>query len=590
MANAAYVFGPPAGGGATLVAIYANATGGVVSIPWSADVKAATLGGWETSNGGHTASAGYSFTDFDAVINNQLSYGAQKIVVVLEPIDFGGSNKSTPLYVFSSAWATSLTATQLYTAAASDYLGSGAISPPGSAQGVDNTAFPAGWMTAFQTAWINAVTAALNHMKAASYASKIAYVRVGGGAGGEWFPWGTAGLLTVPGIGSLSALLTAWTGYMSAAESAIVALSTGFTFCQALDGGFATESVPYSWADAEAAIGAGNGFGIGCEGLKGADISNYTAHGTTSGGSATSGFPSMDHAYLFNLYSSNPLLQFQTSAASDPSGVSAPGSLVPLIPYALARGGTSFELYYADWQVAYDASNANYAAYGAAYRAAISSIEVQTPPAMLTYPLYPPAVLGPQDCSLTMLNAIAETISPFTMGQQEQQWPGQMFLLELTLPPMPRSQAEPWLAFLGGLFGKFGTFLMGDYNALSPQGSVPGSPVVNGSNPNGLNVLNTRGWTASQSGILLAGDYIQVTASGSGMPQRIYKNLATANSDGSGDATLQIFPNIRESLVDGISIVTANCAGTFRLQDNATAWKEDRNKLYTISFKAREAI
>lgn len=370
-----YVFGPPAGGSAALTnLIYPQADGGIVSIPWSADVLPASQGGWETSSG--STSAGYSFTNFDAVINNQLSYGAKSLVVVLSPISFGGSNQSTPNYVFTAGWATSISATRLYTAAGNDYLGSGAIAPGSSAQGVDNTAFPAAWMPAFETAWAAAVTAALNHMKAQPYASKIAYVRVGGGAGGEWFPFatsvGTAGLLTVPGgPTTVAQLQTTWLAYMSSIETVILATSSGFKFVQAVDGGFATEAIPYTFADVEAALGVSNGFGVGCEGLKGLDITAFGTHGTTSGGAATSGFPSMDHAYLFSLGAS--ILQFQTSAASDPTGVSQPGSLVPLLPYATARGATAIELYYLDWQVMFDPSNGNHATYGAGYRSALST-------------------------------------------------------------------------------------------------------------------------------------------------------------------------------------------------------------------------
>lgn len=208
-----------------------------------------------------------------------------------------------------------------------------------------------------------------------------------------------------------------------------------------------------------------------------------------------------------------------------------------------------------------------------------------------TYPLSPPAIsgIGPQDFTLTEENVIGETESPFTLSQQEQQWPGQRLRIEANLPPLVTSEAEQWIAFFGALFGKLGTFLMGDYNRLTPQGAMSGSPLVNGSNLNGLNVLLVRGATPSVSNWAVAGDYIQVTA-GSGLPQRIYKVLQNAASNSSGDVTLYIFPNIRESLSDGTVIVTENCAGTFRLQDNTFSWKIDKNKMYTISFKAKEAI
>lgn len=214
--------------------------------------------------------------------------------------------------------------------------------------------------------------------------------------------------------------------------------------------------------------------------------------------------------------------------------------------------------------------------------------EIPVPPVSYNYPLTPPATPGPQDFTLAMQNVIGEAVSPFTLNQQEQQWPGQMFTLEFTAPPMLAAQAEAWVGFLGALFGKYGTFLMGDYNRPTPQGPMSGSPVVNGANPSGLNQLLVRGAAASITNWAVAGDYIQVTASG--QPQRLYKVLQNASTDATGKVTLNVFPNIREALSDGTAIVTANCAGTFRLQENTVTWKIDRDRVYSISFKGKEAI
>ena len=90
------------------------------------------------------------------------------------------------------------------------------------------------------------------------------------------------------------------------------------------------------------------------------------------------GYPTNDHGYSFNAYSSQPLLEFQTAQPSNPAYVGNPpagtmGSLVPLLPYALARGATAVELYYQDWQVAYDPTNSNYATYHGAYQLAIQA-------------------------------------------------------------------------------------------------------------------------------------------------------------------------------------------------------------------------
>lgn len=210
---------------------------------------------------------------------------------------------------------------------------------------------------------------------------------------------------------------------------------------------------------------------------------------------------------------------------------------------------------------------------------------------MITYPLSPPAItgIGPENFTMSEVNVVGETESPFTLGQQLQQWLGQQLQIEANLPPMLYPQAEQWIAFLGSLFGKFGTFLMGDYNRPTPQGPLSGSPLASGAaNTAGLNQLNIRGAAVSVTNWAIAGDYIQLTVPSS--PQRIYKSLKNASTDGSGNVTLDIFPNIRETIPDGTPIVVSNCQGTFRLMNNLHKWKVDKNKVYTISFQAKEAI
>jgi hypothetical protein len=220
----------------------------------------------------------------------------------------------------------------------------------------------------------------------------------------------------------------------------------------------------------------------------------------------------------------------------------------------------------------------------------VLQISVTSPLLGINYPISAPAIagIGPQDFSMTMANVVGETESPFTYSQQEQQWQGQRFELEVDLPPLTLAQAEQWISFLASLYGKYGTFLMGDYLRPSPQGPWSGAPVVSGNNLNGSNTLNLRGATASITNWAVAGDYVQVTVSGN--PQRLYKVVQNASSTVAGNVALTIFPNIRETIADGNAIVTANTAGTFRLLDNRPTWKVDKDKIYKISFKAKEAL
>jgi hypothetical protein len=387
-----YVFQPPAGGSSSLATIYANADGAVVAIPWSADNVSPTLGGWETSSG--SASAGYNFTDFDAVINTQIGYGATSVVVLLEPVSFEPANGYTPNYVFTTGYATSISSPtgQLYTAASTFYPGSGAIPVNTCAQGVDNTAFPAAFQAPFVTAWKAAVVAALNHMKAASYASKIAYVRVGCSTGGQSNPVSVAALETICSPATFAGLQTAWLAYVNAVEVAIVGTASGFLFDQAISGGMfsGVNAIPYSFADAMAAQAVANGFGVGGQGLQNYDITAFGTYGTISGGSATSGYPSADFCYVWATYPGS-LHESQTVAASNPAFVGTPsqgvmGSLVPLVPFAVARGTNRMELYYADWQVAFDSSSPYYSSYSAAYQATFAAARAGSTGSGTPYP------------------------------------------------------------------------------------------------------------------------------------------------------------------------------------------------------------
>ena len=380
-----YVFLPPAGGSASLATIYANADGGVCSIPWSADNVSASLGGWETSSG--TLSAGYSFTNFDAVINAQLGYGATSVVVVLQPISFAPANGYTPNYVFTAGYATSISSPtgQLFTSTSPSYPGAGTIPVNTCAQGVDNTAYPVTFQSPFVTAWVAAVKAALNHMKGASYASKIAYVRVGCSTGGQSNPVTVAALETQCSPQTFAALETAWLAYLATVQSGILSTSSGLTFDQGITGGLGSppNSLPYSFADAMAAPAVTNGFGVGVQGLQNSDITAFVNHGTTSGGSHIQGYSSGDFCYVWSQPGA-ALYELQTVAASNPAYVGNPpvgtmGSLVALLPFAVQRGTTHLELYYSDWQVAYDPSNSYYALYGSAYRSAIQGVRIGTP-------------------------------------------------------------------------------------------------------------------------------------------------------------------------------------------------------------------
>lgn len=204
----------------------------------------------------------------------------------------------------------------------------------------------------------------------------------------------------------------------------------------------------------------------------------------------------------------------------------------------------------------------------------------------ISYPLTLPA-LGLARVRLNAHAVVGVSMSPFTGQQQAQEFPGQWWQAEISLPPLKRADAETWLAFLLKLNGRRGTFLLGHPASATPRGSAPGTPLVNGAHAAAVNSLATKGWTPSQTGILKAGDLIQL---GSGSSARMYKNLADADSDGSGNATLDLWPALRSAAADNDAITTSNCRSVFRLASNDITWDIGEAQVYGIEFAASEAL
>lgn len=204
----------------------------------------------------------------------------------------------------------------------------------------------------------------------------------------------------------------------------------------------------------------------------------------------------------------------------------------------------------------------------------------------ITYPLSLPTHTGIRSVELRAINAVAYSQSPFTFSGQSHAYSGQTWQADITLPPMKRDDAEQWIAWLISLRGQYGTFLLNDPSATTPRGSAGGTPLVNGASQTG-GTINLDGCTASQTGWLKAGDYIQL---GSGSSSRLHKVLQDADSDASGEVSLEIWPHIRTSPVDNSAVTTSTAKGVFRLASNEQAWSVNEASIYGLTFGAFEAL
>jgi len=111
-------------------------------------------------------------------------------------------------------------------------------------------------------------------------------------------------------------------------------------------------------------------------------------------------------------------------------------------------------------------------------------------------------------------------------------------------------------------------------------------PLVNGGSQVG-DTLVIDGCSPNAVGFLLPGDYIQI---GSSTTAQLYKVLTQVDTDASGNATLDIWPNLRSSPADNAVLTFINAKGRFRLKDNVTQWGINEISSYGITFDCVEVL
>lgn len=192
----------------------------------------------------------------------------------------------------------------------------------------------------------------------------------------------------------------------------------------------------------------------------------------------------------------------------------------------------------------------------------------------ITYPLALPTSIGIAQITLSANNAVAISQSPFTFQQQIIRHPGQRWTASISIPPVRRDLAEPWVAFLLAMNGPVGTFLLGDPNGKAPQGTATSATITG--------TAGSASPTITMTGTLLAGDYIQL---GSGATATLHKVL----QDRSGTGTIEIWPALRSDVTSATATLT-NTVGRFRLQGTQQSFNINDASIYGIGFDAVEAL
>lgn len=195
-----------------------------------------------------------------------------------------------------------------------------------------------------------------------------------------------------------------------------------------------------------------------------------------------------------------------------------------------------------------------------------------------------------------MSSNVSVNTSPFDRSVQLQEWAGEQWMVKCSLPPMPRAQASAWLSFFASLHGPVGTFMLGPYPLRVPLGPATGAvadslhqhglqgPFVYGdTNARGQFSLATGGWTPDTSGILQAGDFIQLS-------NALHMIVSSEDSDANGRCAFDIWPSLRGTPQDGDPLITVAPKGMFRLAQNDLEFDVDAAAIFTFSFNAVEVL
>lgn len=206
----------------------------------------------------------------------------------------------------------------------------------------------------------------------------------------------------------------------------------------------------------------------------------------------------------------------------------------------------------------------------------------------INYPLALPATNTIRSIELRTVNAVAYSRSPFTFAGQAHEYAGKMWQADITLKPMRRSDAEKWITWLVSLKGQLGTFYLGDPLGCTPQGSGRDSDtvLVDGAVTSG-NTIAIDSAPTNRTDFLKAGDYMQI---GSGTSRQLFKVLNDVDTDATGSATVDVWPNVRTSISDNAAITLESAQGVFRLASNETSWSVNEASIYGITFGAVEAV
>jgi len=162
---------------------------------------------------------------------------------------------------------------------------------------------------------------------------------------------------------------------------------------------------------------------------------------------------------------------------------------------------------------------------------------------------------------------------------------GQRWMLEVQFPPMTRTEFAPIYAFAMKQQGQFETFTYVPPVISTSQGDTTENPVVDGALSVGANSAVIDGLTASESGIIKAGDFFKFSGH-----SKVYMATADMDADGTSHATLNFAPNLLNAVANDETITFAAVPFTVSFTEDITQFATDTSALFGFSMTLVEVF
>jgi hypothetical protein len=200
----------------------------------------------------------------------------------------------------------------------------------------------------------------------------------------------------------------------------------------------------------------------------------------------------------------------------------------------------------------------------------------------ISFPITLPSTGGTRAVRWTMHDAVGVGESPYTFSQEVYEHAGKRWGIEVQVPPMKRADAEEWAAALASLRGRRGTFYFADPLGATGRGTFGGTPLIKGAGQTG-GTIAIDGCSNNITNWIKKGDWVQI---GTGL----HKSLTDANSNGSGEVTLELWPGPRTAPADNAAVTVVSAKGIFRLTSNERGYDISLAQIFGFSFSAVEAL